>query len=158
MNNKVLVYIEIEKNSNIEYKYNKIEKSLIINNVLDTNFVYPYSYLFIANIESNIESNAFIITDKEIKNNEYYETYIIGLLAIEYEKKMNEIFLCVLEEDYFKIKDVNDLNDKIKDKIYNFFEDYIKDNNIPKKLKVIGYFNKNIALKIFNESITSKIL
>ena len=154
MNNKILVYIEIEKNSNIEYKYSKTEKLLIINNVFDPPFVYPYSYGFITNFESNIELNinAFIITDKEIKNNEYYETYIIGLIAIENEKKMTEIFLSVLEEDYLKIKDINDLNDEIKDKIYNFFENYIKDN-IPKKLKVIGYFNKNIALKVFKELI-----
>ena len=152
MNNKILVYIEIEKNSNIEYKYSEKEKSLIIDNVMDSPFVYPYSYGFIKNSKLNNKINTFIITDKEIKNNEYYETYIIGLLAIENQKKMNEIFLSVLEEDYLKIKDINDLNDEIKDKIYNFFENYLKDN-IPKKLKVIGYFNKNIALKVFNELI-----
>lgn len=152
MSNKIVIYIEIEKNSNIEYKYCEKNKLLVIDKVLDPPLLYPYSYGFIFNENINNENkiNTFIITDKEIKNNEYYETYIIGMIAIEDEKGMSEIILSVLEEDYLIIKDIHDLNNEIKDKIYNFLENY-KKNNIFEYLKVIGYLNKNIALKVIKE-------
>jgi inorganic pyrophosphatase len=152
MTNKIVIYIEIEKNSNIVYKYCEKNKSLLIDKVLDPPFFYPYSYGFIFNEQINYENkiNTFIITDKEIKNNQYYETYIIGMIVTEDEKGMSEIILCVLEEDYLKIKDIYDLNNEIKDKIYYFLENY-KKNNIFEYLKVIGYLNKNIALRVIKK-------
>ena len=35
MSNKIVIYIEIEKNSNIEYKYCEKNKLLVIDKVLD---------------------------------------------------------------------------------------------------------------------------
>jgi inorganic pyrophosphatase len=123
MNNKISVYIEIEKSSNIKYEYDKIQKKLIIDRILDEPFVYPYAYGFIPNTlaDDNDELDALIITDINIENDKFYNAYIIGSLIMEDEKGMDEKILCVLQEDYNKIKDLDNLNDEIKDKIHYFF-------------------------------------
>ncbi|NBU98870.1 MAG: hypothetical protein EBS19_11785, partial [Spirochaetia bacterium] len=54
-----------------------------------------------------------VITNKNIKNNNYYNAYIIGVLIMEDENGMDEKVLCVLEEDYDKIKNMSDLDEKI---------------------------------------------
>ena len=152
MNNKISVYIEIEKSSNIKYEYDKIQKKLIIDRILDEPFVYPYAYGFIPNTlaDDNDELDALIITDINIENDKFYNAYIIGSLIMEDEKGMDEKILCVLQEDYNKIKDLDNLNDEIKDKIHYFFSNY-KKNNIQKWSKVIGFMNKEMSLKLYQK-------
>ena len=155
MNNvKVDVYIEIEKNSNIKYEYDKKNKKLEIDRVLDKPFVYPYAYGFIPNTmaDDKDELDALIITDKDIKNDQYYEVYIIGSLAMEDEKGMDEKILCVLEEDYENINDISDLNKNIKDNIHYFFSNY-KKKSIEKWSKVIGFINKELSIELYKKCI-----
>ena len=44
---KINIYIEIEKFSNIKYEYSKTDKKLIIDRILDEPFRYPYAYGYI---------------------------------------------------------------------------------------------------------------
>ena len=158
MNKKVVVYIEIEQNSNIKFEYNKIEKKLLVDRILDFPFVYPYSYGYIIDTlaDDKDELDALIITDKKIDNNKYYDVYIIGSLVMEDEKGMDEKVLCVFEEDYERIKDINDLDEEIKNKIYWFFSNY-KKNCINKWSKVIGYINKDLSIKLYEKSLLSVV-
>lgn len=156
MNKKVVVYIEIEQNSSIKYEYDKTEKKLLVDRILDFPFIYPYSYGFIINTlaDDNDELDALIITDTKIENNKNYDVYIIGSLVMEDEKGMDEKVLCVLEEDYEKIKDINDLDEDIKNKIFWFFSNY-KKNCANKWSKVMGYINKDLSIKLYEKSIIS---
>jgi inorganic pyrophosphatase len=157
MDNKINVYIEIEKSSNIKYEYDKKEKKLVIDRILDEPFVYPYAYGYIPNTiaDDNDELDVLIITDKEIKNDKYYDVYIIASLLMEDEKGMDEKILCVLEEDYDEIKDIEDLSYEIKDKIHYFFSNY-KKKSINKWSKVIGFINKEMSMKLYNKFLLNK--
>ena len=146
---KIKVYIEIEQFSNIKYEYDKDQQKLIIDRILDEPFTYPYSYGYIPNTLAldNDELDVLIISDKPIKNDTYYDVYIIGCLVMEDEKGMDEKILCVLEED-----DISNLDDKVKNDIYNFFANY-KKNSINKWSRVIGFTSKDLAIELYKKSI-----
>jgi len=151
---KVSVYIEIEQFSNIKYEYSKERKELLIDRILEKPFVYPYAYGFIPNTlaSDNDEVDVLIISNEKIVNNEYYDVYIIGSLVMEDEKGMDEKILCVFEKDYENINDINDLDESIKNNIYSFFSNY-KKNSIEKWSKVIGYINKTLSIKLYENCI-----
>ena len=157
MNNKVTVFIEIEKLSNIKYEYDKDKKELVIDRILDLPFVYPYAYGFIPNTlaDDNDELDALIITNKELKNNANYDAYIIGTLVMEDEKGMDEKLLCVFDEDYQEIQDIDDLSENIKNSIYDFFSNY-KKKTIGRWSNVIGFINKELSIKLYEKSIVTK--
>jgi inorganic pyrophosphatase len=159
-NNEIIkVYIEIEKGSNIKYEFCKKNNKLIVDRILDEPFVYPYSYGFIPNTlaEDGDELDILVLTNDElendgINNNTYYEAYIVGCLVMEDEKGMDEKILCVLEKDYKNIKDLCDIDETTKNKIYTFFSEY-KKNNIDKWSNVIGFINKELSIKLYKKSI-----
>ncbi len=151
---KIKIYIEIEQNSNIKYEFNKKQNKLIIDRILEKPFIYPFPYGFIPNTlaNDNDELDILLITNKNIKNDTYYDAYIVGCLVMEDEKGMDEKILCVLEEDYDKINDITDLNKDVKDCIHYFFSNY-KKKSIEKWSKVIGFINKELAIELYKKSI-----
>ena len=157
MSNKIKVYIEIEKNSNIKYEYDKNKKELIIDRYLNEPFVYPYAYGFIPNTlaDDKDELDVLIIANKKIKNDKYYDVYIIGTLVMEDENGMDEKILTVFEEDYKKIDDIDKLDNTIKDQIHYFFSNY-KKNDPGKWSNVIGFINKELSIQLYEKSIFVK--
>ena len=154
MNQKINVYIEIEKNSNIKYEFNKETNKLEIDRILDEPFVYPYAYGYIPYTlaDDGDDLDVLIITDKDIKNDSFYNVYIIGSLIMEDEKGMDEKVLAVFEEDYEKINDISCLNDIAKNNIHSFFSNY-KKNTIDKWSNVIGFINKELSIDLYKKSI-----
>jgi inorganic pyrophosphatase len=159
MDQKVKVYIEIEKNSNLKFEYNHTNNEIELDRILDKPYVYPYAYGFIINtIAKDLdELDALILTDKFIKNDEYYNVYIIGVLIMEDEKGLDEKVLCVLEEDYNKINDLNDIDQNIKNKIHYFFSNY-KNNSENRWSKVYNFKDKSSAIKLYNEYLQTEYL
>jgi inorganic pyrophosphatase len=154
MNKLISVYVEIEQHSNIKYEYDKTEKKLVIDRILEYPYFYPYAYGFIPETlaEDNDEIDILIITDKKINIDSYYDVYIIGALVMEDEKGMDEKLLCVLESDYENIKDISDLNNDIKTNIHWFFSNY-KNKTVGKWSKVCGFINKELAIDLYEKSI-----
>lgn len=152
MDKKVQVYIEIEKDSNIKYELNKETNTLEIDRLLPYPYYYPYCYGFITKTKAMDEDelDALIITDKRLKKNQFYEAYIVGILLMYDEKGLDEKVLCVLEEDYQIIKDVNDLKADALDNIYWFFSNY-KSKTDNKWSKVYGFKDKKEAIKIYEK-------
>ena len=152
--NKIQVYIEIERLSNIKYEYDKSKKELVVDRILNEPFVYPYAYGFIPNTiaDDQDELDVLIISDKEIKNDSYYEVCIIGTLVMEDEKGMDEKILAVFEEDYENMSDINNINNSIKDEIHYFFSNY-KKNSPGKWSNVIGFINKELSIQLYKKSI-----
>lgn len=154
MNQKINVYIEIEKNSNIKYEFNKETNKLEIDRILNEPFVYPYAYGYIPYTlaDDGDDLDVLIITDKDIKNDSFYNVYIIGSLVMEDEKGMDEKVLAVFEEDYEKINDISCLDEIIKNNIHNFFSNY-KKNTPDKWSNVIGFINKELSIDLYKKSI-----
>jgi inorganic pyrophosphatase len=148
---KINVYIEIEKGSNIKYEYDKESKKLIVDRILDEPYVYPYAYGFIPNTMAfdNDELDVLIITNKYIKNDEYYSVYIVGCLVMEDEKGMDEKILCVLEEEYDKM---NNLTEESKESIYDFFSNY-KKKDIHKWSNVLGFISQEMSIELYKKMI-----
>ena len=155
-NSKIKVYIEIEQHSNIKYEYDKIEKKLIVDRILNYPYFYPYAYGFIPNTLGNDgdDLDILIISDKKIEKDNYYDVYIIGALEMSDEKGMDEKILCVLEEDYQNINNIDNLSEKIKKDIHWFFSNYKNESN-GKWSKVFGFMDKEFALNLYNSSIIS---
>jgi inorganic pyrophosphatase len=153
MDQKVTVYIEIEKDSNQKYELNKEIAQLELDRILPYPYYYPYSYGFITKTLAmdDDELDALIITDKKIEKDVFYDVYIIGLLDMSDEKGKDEKVLCVFEEDYKLINDLSDLSEEIKENIHWFFSNY--KNKTPNKWsKVEGFRNKEDATNIYKKS------
>jgi inorganic pyrophosphatase len=153
MEEQISVYIEIGKHSNIKYEYDCDLKQLLVDRVLPYPFFYPYAYGFIENTLAmdNDELDALIITDKMINNDAYYDVYIVGVLIMEDESGMDEKILCVFEEDYDKIKDIDHLSDEIKNNIHWFFSNY-KSKSPNKWSRVMGYKGREYAIDLYHKS------
>ena len=153
-NNKIKVYIEIEQHSNIKYEYDKYIKKLVVDRILEYPYFYPYAYGFIPNTLGNDgdDLDILIITDKKIQKDTYYDVFIIGALEMSDEKGMDEKVLCVLEEDYINIDNIDKLNEKIKKNLNWFFSNYKNESN-EKWSKVHGFIDKENANKLYNSSI-----
>jgi inorganic pyrophosphatase len=157
MDQKVIVYIEIEKDSNKKYELNKETNKLELDRILPYPYYYPYSYGFIENTlaTDNDELDALIITDEKIENDKYYIAYIIGVLIMEDEKGLDEKVLCVLEKDYHHVKSLYDLSYDILENIYWFFTNYKK--KTPNKWTIVhDYKDKDYAITLYNKYLLRK--
>jgi len=153
MDKKVKVYIEIEKDSNVKYELNKETNTLEVDRILPYPYYYPYSYGFITNTLAmdNDELDALIITDKKIERDRFYDVYIVGVLIMSDEKGLDEKVLCVLEEDYYKIKDLEDFPQETLDNVHWFFSNY-KSKTPSKWSKVDKFSNKEFAITLHKRS------
>jgi inorganic pyrophosphatase len=67
---KIKVYIEIEKFSNIKYEFNKELNKLCVDRILPYPYFYPYAYGFIPNTKAldGDELDICVLTDIAYKN------------------------------------------------------------------------------------------
>jgi len=151
--NKVHVYIEIEKGSNLKYEYCKESQQLVLDRILPEPYYYPYPYGYIVNTKAmdGDDLDIVILTDAYIPNNSYLDAYIVGVLIMEDEKGMDEKVLCVLEEDMERIRDISDIDITVQDTICRFFSDY-KSKTPGKWSRVSGYRDKEYAIKLYQQS------
>jgi len=149
----VRVYIEIERDSNKKYELNKNTGELELDRILPYPYYYPCAYGFIENTLAmdDDELDAVILTDRLLKNNEWYDAYIIGVLVMSDEKGLDEKIICVLKEDYELINDLYLLPDEIKENIFWFFSNY-KNKTPGKWSHVEGFQDKEEAIKIYEKS------
>jgi len=152
MDEKVRVFIEIERHSNEKYELNKTTGELELDRVLPYPYFYPYAYGFIEKTLAmdDDELDAIIITEKKLVKNDWYNAYIIGVLIMYDEKGLDEKVLCVLEEDYPSMRDIYLLNEDIKKNIYWFFSNY-KSKSPGKWSQVVGFENKESAIKLYEK-------
>jgi inorganic pyrophosphatase len=149
---KINVFIEIEQYSNKKFEFDKKSQTLELDRVLPYPYFYPYCYGFIPNTlaQDGDELDALIITNKSLKNNEYHNAYIIGVLIMEDEKGMDEKILAVLEEDYKIITDVDCLNEHARENLKWFFSNY--KNSTPNKWsKVHSIENRDTAIELYKK-------
>jgi inorganic pyrophosphatase len=152
----VRVYIEIEKHSNQKYEFNKTENKLELDRVLSYPYFYPYAYGFIENTLAmdGDELDVLVITDKELKNDNWYDVHMIGVLIMSDEKGLDEKIMCVLPEDYQTISDMDLLSDEIKNNIRWFFSNY-KSKTPDKWSTVEGFDTKGVAKQIYEKYLLS---
>lgn len=100
MTPSIKVYIEIEKDSNMKYEYNKQSQQLELDRILPAPFVYPFAYGFIPNTlaADGDDLDALIIhPDGSIRMDTTYDVHVVGALRMEDEHGADEKVLCVLD-------------------------------------------------------------
>jgi inorganic pyrophosphatase len=153
MSQKVQVYIEIQKDSNIKYEFNKEKNELVVDRILPYPYYYPYAYGFIPNTLAmdGDDLDVLVITDEKLDINTYHDVFIVGVLVMEDEKGMDEKVLCVLENDYKNITNITDLDESVLENIHWFFSNY-KSKTPGKWSSVLGYENADFAEKLYKNS------
>jgi inorganic pyrophosphatase len=151
----VPAYIEIEKDSNIKYEYDKNVSALAVDRILPEGYYYPFAYGFFPNTlaADGDELDVLILrATNDIRNNHIYPVHILGALVMEDEKGMDEKVLCVLSDDYQNIQDITQLEESVKNKISTFFSTY-KINTPGKWSKTYGFLDKKEAIKLYKASL-----
>ena len=152
----VSVYIEIEQYSNQKYEWNSKTSVLELDRVLPYPYFYPFAYGFIPHTlaQDGDDLDVVVITNSPLKKNTFVSVYIVGMLVMEDEKGMDEKILCVLEEDYKKIKEVEDIDPTDSFNVHWFFTNY-KNNTPTKWSKVTGYKSKAEAIQLYQDTTRS---
>jgi inorganic pyrophosphatase len=151
----VPVYIEIEKGSLTKYEFNKHKNELVIDRMMPPTHPYPFAYGFFPNTlaDDGDDLDAIILRNgDDIKHNTTYKAYIIGMLVMEDEKGMDEKVLCVLDDDYATVRDIDQVDNTTKTTIHNFFSTYKQ--NVPEKWsRVYGFLDKDASIKLYYKSL-----
>lgn len=152
------VFIEIAKDSNIKYEFDKKLGALRLDRVLVPSMVYPENYGYFPNtLASDGDAlDVVLISDYSLIPGSYIKVRIVGVLDMEDEKGQDEKIIAVpsseVDKTYDYVKDLDDLPIARLNKIKFFFENYKRmDNN--KWAKVNNFSNKEKAIEIYNKSL-----
>jgi inorganic pyrophosphatase len=157
MSDEVEVFIEISKNSNIKYEFDKERKALVCDRVLHTPFSYPFNYGFINYTlsEDNDPIDAVVVTNHSLVPGCYIKCKIIGCLETE-DDAGNDPKLIVRPVEKVdpygsQINNYTDLNKFTLDQIKYFFSHYKDLEN--KKVTIKDFLNSEEANKIYYLSL-----
>ena len=150
------IFIEISKNTNIKYEYDKDLKALRLDRVLITPMVYPENYGYFPNTmaDDGDALDVILIADYTIIPGSYISVRIVGVLDMEDEEGKDYKIIAVpsskVDKTYDYVNDITDIPYDRLNKIKFFFENYKKlDKN--KWAKVGSFMNKDNAERIYTE-------
>jgi inorganic pyrophosphatase len=155
--NIVDVFIEISKESNIKYEFDKKKNMLICDRILHTPFRYIFNYGFIPNTLS-LDSDpidAVIIMEESLVPGCLIKCKIIGCLETSDSEGIDpKLILCPIDKIDPKAININnlyDLPDILLEQIKYFFTHY---KDLENKVVSIGKFiEKDEAIQIYLDSI-----
>jgi len=155
--NIVDVFIEISKESNIKYEFDKKKNILICDRILHTPFRYIFNYGFIPNTLS-LDSDpidAVIIMEESLVPGCLIKCKIIGCLETSDSEGIDpKLILCPIDKIDPKAININnlyDLPDILLEQIKYFFTHY---KDLENKVVSIGKFiEKDEAIQIYLDSI-----
>lgn len=148
----IKVYLEIEKNSNIKYEFDKSLNKLVVDRILPEPYYYPHAYGFIPNTlgSDGDDLDILLITDKIYKIDTYLDCYIIGGLKMEDDKGMDEKLFVVPIDECSKYQDISNISTDELNKISEFFSNY-KSKSPNKWSKVHGFMKKVESIELYNK-------
>ena len=127
---EVLVYVEISKNTNIKYEFDKDLNALICDRILFTPFMFPFNYGFIPNTLSGDGDplDAIVYMSESLVPGSYIKCRIIGALETEDEKGNDTKIILVpinkVSPHESNIKKIDDLPEIFIEKIIYFYTHY----------------------------------
>lgn len=147
---EIYVFIEIEKNSNLKYEYDKNVWKL--DRILD-DFYYPFAYGFIPNTlaEDGDQADVLVISNQVLSRGSLLICTIIGIIFMEDEKGIdNKIIVKPCDEDITASHvDIENL--------IHFFSNYKKKEQ-NKWSKVYGYDNAEVATQYYKLAVSKFLL
>ncbi|MGC9107550.1 MAG: inorganic diphosphatase, partial [Infirmifilum sp.] len=126
----IFVVIEIPMGSNVKYELDKESGVLFVDRVLFTSMVFPFNYGFIPSTleEDGDPVDVVLLSYDSFAPGSVVRARPVGLLEMEDESGPDSKVIAVPHEKidarFGKIKDINDVDDSVKNKIRHFFEHY----------------------------------
>ena len=156
------ICIEISKDSNIKYEFDKELGALRLDRVLKSSMVYPENYGYIPNTlaDDGDPLDVILIADYPLIPGSYIKGRIVGVLDMEDEKGVDHKIIAVpdnkVDSTYDYVDNIESVAQSRLKKIKFFFENYKQLDN-DKWVIVNSYKNKEDAIKIYNESIEMEV-
>lgn len=150
------VIIEVSKNSNIKYEYDKENKCLILDRILHNTNFFPYNYGFIPNTLSpdGDPVDIIVLCEYSLTPGKMCDVKIIGGINTEDEAGQDDKIIAVLsnktDSTSKDIENISDIGENILKNIRYFLEHY-KDNENNKFINVKEFYNKSRAIDIINK-------
>ena len=163
---EINVVIEITGGSSggspVKYEFDKESGGIFVDRIVNTSMFYPCNYGFIPNTlhADGDPTDVLVLLDIPLPPGVVIPCRPVGVLKMEDDGGLDDKIIAVptnkIDPFQSEIRDLDDLNEKIKERISHFFEHY-KDLEKDKWVKLIGWGNKKEALKIVKESIENFI-
>tara|TARA_B110000037_G_scaffold39527_1_gene48947 strand:- start:1103 stop:1639 length:537 start_codon:yes stop_codon:yes gene_type:complete len=155
------VIVEVAKNSNLKYEYDKSNKCLVLDRILHNTNFFPYNYGFIPNTLSpdGDPVDIIILSDYSLTPGIMCDVKIIGGINTRDEAGQDDKIISVLSEKIdTHSKDINDIGDIRKSSLNNirYFLEHYKDNEKDKHIIVEEFYNKKIAMDIIHKYTISE--
>jgi inorganic pyrophosphatase len=153
----VNVHIEISKNSNIKYEFDKTLNSLICDRILHTPMTYFFNYGYIPNTlsEDNDPLDAIVLIEESLIPGSYIKCKIIGCLETEDDSGIDpKLLLCPISKIdpiYDNMNDITDVPEHTLNKIKYFFQHYKDLEN--KNVKIGNFLSKEESIEIYNKCL-----
>lgn len=155
---EINVLIEIPQGSSIKYELDKDSGVLVVDRLLYTSMVYPFNYGFVPNTHTDDGDpvDVLLISSLPLAPGTLVAARPIGLLQMEDEAGIDNKVLAVptekIDPQFASVKNVEDLNDHLKQRIKHFFENY-KTLEPGKWVKIKEFLNKDKAEEEIKKSL-----
>lgn len=156
----VNVLIEIPKDSNVKYEFDKEMEIMVVDRFSKTSMNYPCNYGFIPGTLSGDGDpvDVLILSEKSIMPGVVIHAKPIGMLEMEDESGIDAKVLAVpaVKGDltYGGMNDITDVSDEEKARIKHFFEHY-KDLDEGKWVKIKDWLGRDKAIEEINNGIAN---
>ena len=150
------VFIEVSKNSNLKYEFDKKNKILVLDRVLHNTNRFPYNYGFIPNTLSpdGDPIDIIILCEYKLTPGCMCDVKVIGGIDTSDESGQDDKIICVLSDKIDKqskyISDISDIRQSTIDNIVYFLSHY-KEGEANKYVNIGEIYNKKKALEIIKK-------
>ncbi|NQZ66011.1 MAG: inorganic diphosphatase [Mycoplasmatales bacterium] len=156
MKNKIKVNIEIQKNSNIKYEYDRKKGKIVVDRILRDNFKYPanYGYIEEALDWDGDELDVLVYSEEVFQSGVELNARIIGAMKMIDDGETDTKLIAVHADDYRleKINSLEDIPEKWLADVKNFFTTY-KNWKRPGITSVSGFEGIEWALNEYEECV-----
>ncbi|ABL77546.1 inorganic diphosphatase [Thermofilum pendens] len=126
----IYVVIEIPMGSNVKYEIDKESGMVFVDRVLFTSMVFPFNYGFIPGTleEDGDPVDVVLLSHDPFVPGSVVRARPVALLEMEDENGPDSKVVAVphekIDNRFSGVKDVDDIDDAVKDRIKHFFEHY----------------------------------
>ena len=155
---EINVIIDIPKGSSNKYEYKEEEGYFELDRVIHSPLFFPFEYGFIPQTLSGDEDSldVLVLTTFPTFSGCLIKARPVGVLLMEDEKGIDHKIVAVplskIDPHFKNIKDIEDINEHLKEEIKVFFEDYKKLEK-DKFVKIKGWEKADKAKEIIQKAI-----
>lgn len=157
---EINVFIEIPQGVSVKYELDKESGVIFVDRFLFTEMEYPFNYGFIPETlaDDGDPVDVLVLCSKPVVPGVIIPSRPIGMLEMEDEAGLDNKLVAVplpkVDNKFAKVTDINELDQKIKDDIKYFFENY-KKNEPGKWVKIKEWKGKEAAIEDIRSGVAN---